>query len=153
MRWIGFALLLFFAADVCAAPAEDHWGSASQTSSPAAYMKAKALIEAARYDEALPVLIGLSEEQPGFADAWSLLGFAYRKTGDLEQSGLAYRRALGMDPYHRGALEYQGELFLMLGEIAKAEANLARLDAICASQCEELDELAAEIAAWRAKNR
>lgn len=151
MRWIGFIMIVLYGADAYGAPAEDHWGSASQASSPVDYVKAEALIETEQYADALPLLADLTKQQPGFADAWSLLGFAYRKTGDLERSGDAYRRALSLDPYHRGALEYQGELFLKMGNIKGAEGNLSRLKTLCSAGCEELDELALEIATWRAE--
>lgn len=151
MRWLSYALAAFFASHAYAAPAEDPWGSTTLGQDLPKYAEANALIEAEHYAKALPVLIGLSNEQPDIADVWSLLGFAYRKTGDLEQSGKAYNRALGLDPNHRGALEYQGELFLMLGDVERAEANLERLEKLCRSGCEELDELAAEIALWRAQ--
>jgi Flp pilus assembly protein TadD len=153
MRWILYALAVCLTSGAYAAPAEDHWTSEGIKGGLSNYAKARALIDEERFGDALPVLVELSETQPGFADVWSLLGFAYRKTGALEESGKAYRRALGLDPYHRGALEYQGELFLMLGNPARAEANLRRLEMLCVTGCEELDELAAEISAWEALNR
>ena len=152
MRLISFALLACLTSGAYAAPAEDHWTSTAPEGGLPNYTEAKALIDEEQYAEALPLLVELSRTQPGFADVWSLLGFAFRKTGDLEESGRAYRRALGLDPYHRGALEYQGELFLALGDVARAEANLRRLEVLCSSGCEELDELAAEISGWRARN-
>ncbi len=53
--------------------------------------------------------------------------FSYRKTGDLDRAASHYDQALKLDPKHKGALEYQGELFLMQGNRAAAEANLAKL--------------------------
>ncbi len=79
------------------------------------------------------------------ADALNLLAFATRNLGDLENAASYYRAALGMDPNHLGALEYQGELFLLLGDRAGAEANLARLTELCGA-CEEREELAAALA-------
>ena len=70
------------------------------------------------------------------------MGFASRKAGALEQAATFYRAALAADPDHLGALEYQGELFLMTGDRAGAEANLARLGALCGT-CEEQADLAA----------
>jgi Flp pilus assembly protein TadD len=75
------------------------------------------------------------------ADVFNLLAFSLRKDGNLEQAGVYYRRALGMNPNHKGALEYQGELFLQLGDRAGAERNLARLRGLCPSGCEELEDL------------
>ena len=52
-----------------------------------------------------------------------------------------YKKALDFDPAHKGALEYQGELFVELGQIAKARENVAKLEKICPSGCEELEDL------------
>ena len=46
-----------------------------------------------------------------------------------------------MDPSHKGALEYQGELFVELGQIDKAKGNLGKLNRICLFGCEEYDDL------------
>lgn len=151
MQWTSFSVLAVLAGNVHAAPVENHWTSTSKGNAQTDYAKADALIDAEQYADALSLLTGLSEEQPGFADIWSLLGFAYRKIGELEESSKAYRRALGLDPYHLGALEYQGELFLMLGDVERAEANLRRLEMLCGSGCEELDELTDQISLWRAQ--
>ncbi len=57
----------------------------------------------------------------------------------------AYERALKLDPQHAGALEYQGELFVILGEPDKARANLVLIEAICGTGCEEYVDLAEAI--------
>lgn len=80
------------------------------------------------------------------ADFHNLLGFAHRNLGELAEAEIAYRRALVLDPDHLGALEYQGELFLMQGDLDAAQGNLARLAALC-GDCEEHEELAEAIAA------
>ena len=77
------------------------------------------------------------------------MGFALRKSGKFDAAELAYAQALRLDPHHRGALEYQGELFLALSDLTAAEANLARLAALCPGGCDERAELAAAITKWR----
>jgi predicted Zn-dependent protease len=80
------------------------------------------------------------------ADVYNLMGFSLRKTGDLKQGGEFYVKALELDPYHRGALEYQGQMFVELGQMTKAKANLKRLVALCPSGCEEREDLEQAIA-------
>src|SRR5882672_12512005 len=80
------------------------------------------------------------------ADVYNLMGFSLRKTGDYKQAYTFYRKALDFDPEHKGALEYLGELYVETGEIDKARENVAVLQKICPSGCEELADLQEAIA-------
>ncbi len=122
-------------------------GGNEDKSSPLAAIEKK--IEAGDYEEALAELEAHIEKHRTSADAFNWLGYANRKLGRLEPAGKAYARALFLDPDHKGAHEYAGELRLMLGDLEGAEAHLAELDRICLLGCEEYDELKAEIAAWK----
>ena len=104
-------------------------------------------IDSGRYDRAISELRKAANLRPENADIQNYLGFAYRKSGKLEASGKHYARALELDPNHKGALEYQGELFLMTGAAEKARANLVRLEVLCPEGCSELTDLKAAIAA------
>tara|TARA_E500000178_G_scaffold314982_1_gene333611 strand:+ start:1408 stop:1851 length:444 start_codon:yes stop_codon:yes gene_type:complete len=104
-------------------------------------------IDRERYDRAISELRKAAKLRPNNADIQNYLGFAYRKSGKLEESGRHYTKALDLDPDHKGALEYQGELFLMTGKPEKAQANLARLVTLCPGGCSERADLEAAIAA------
>ena len=117
----------------------------SSSSKPAAYNEAVALIEAENYLDAITKLKKAEQSAKDDADIQNLLGFSYRKSGNLDEAAKYYDKALDLDPKHKDALEYQGELFLMLGDKAAAEDNLEKLDKICWLGCEELDELRAAI--------
>ena len=80
------------------------------------------------------------------ADVYNLLGFSLRKSGDLKQAATFYGKALDFDPDHKGALEYQGEMFVELGQIDKAKANLGKLVKLCPQGCEEREDLEQAIA-------
>lgn len=75
------------------------------------------------------------------ADVYNLMGFSLRKSGDLKQAATFYAKALDFDPDHKGALEYQGEMFFEQGQIEKAKANLAKLVTLCPRGCEEREDL------------
>jgi len=128
------------------APTEDHWGSPPS----ADYGRAADLVASAKYDEALPILLDLADTTPGDADLFNLLGFTHRKMGDLDSAASYYQRALRLSPDHRGALAYQGELFLKRSDLPSAEANLARLASLCPTGCQERDELTVAVANWKA---
>ena len=77
------------------------------------------------------------------------LGYTYRKLGTLDQAFVHYKRALAIDPRHRGAHEYIGEAYLMTGDVSSAEKHLAALRSICTLPCEEMRDLQAAIDAHR----
>lgn len=104
------------------------------------------LIEAKKYLEAILPLHSAEKVSQNDADIKNLLGFVHRKIGELDVAGGYYKSALEINPKHKGALEYQGELFLMRGDKVAAKANLAKLDKICWLGCSEYDDLKKAIA-------
>src|SRR5256885_11035645 len=60
-----------------------------------------------------------------------------------------YSRALQLDPRHRGAHEYLGEAYLMIGNLAKAEEHLGALRRICLLPCAEYGDLEKKLAEYR----
>ncbi len=88
----------------------------------------------------------------GGADWNNLMGYSLRKasTPDLAAAARHYEAALRIDANHRGALEYSGELFLMLGDLAGAEQRMAALTKACGGKCEELDDLKGAIERFKA---
>ena len=143
-------VILFLLSPLAAFAASDNDYNFSNRSTD--FDKAVKLVKQENFRGALPLLQKAAQDRPDDADVFNLLGFSYRKTGALDESGQAYARALQLDPKHAGALEYQGELFLTLGDVAAAEANLAKLDDLCVFFCGKRDDLAEAIADWRAKN-
>lgn len=120
--------------------------STTESTPPTALDRAASAVEAADYRRALGLLEGIVGRDAGNADAWNYIGFSKRKLGDYDGALAAYRKALAIDPEHRGALEYLGELYLQMGDVASARRQLARLDSACTWGCEEFDELEAAIA-------
>ena len=97
-----------------------------------------------------PVVGEALVRHPDEADLHSDLGFAYRNLRDLDRAFVHYRRALALDPRHRGAHEYIGEAYLMAGDLASAEKHVAALRAICLLPCEELKDLEEAVGGYRA---
>jgi len=64
-----------------------------------------------------------------------------------------YNEALRIDPKHRGAHEYIGEAYLMVGNPAKAKEHLAALDRMCFFGCEEYTKLKQAVAEFEARKR
>lgn len=136
------ALSTFLAVPALAAGTSD----GSSATAAASYAEAKAMVDEENFVAALPNLIALTKADAKNADAWNLLGFTYRKLGQLEDSDAAYLTVLSINPDHLGALEYQGELFITTGKLDEAKANLAKLQALCGT-CEQAQDLEAALKA------
>ena len=85
-------------------------------------------------------------QEPTNADAQNLLGYAYRNQKKYDLALQHYDEALRLDPSHKGALEYAGEAYVLMGDKAKAQQNLAKLERICGKSCEQYQDLARAIA-------
>lgn len=108
-------------------------------------------IRAGDYPRGIALMSAYAGRDVGNPHAWNWLGYAYRKSGDVAQALRHYEKALALDPEHRGAREYLGEAYLMLGDLTRAEEQLAILDRLCWLPCEEYTDLKQAIAAYRAK--
>jgi tetratricopeptide (TPR) repeat protein len=88
----------------------------------------------------------------GNADWNNLMGYTLRKSEPPDYAGSEkyYNEALRINPKHRGALEYSGELYLMLGDLPKAEQRLAALDKVCWLPCAEYSALKKKIQSFKA---
>ncbi len=111
----------------------------------------RAKIKANNYAAALAELRDLAEDTQQ-ADVYNLLGFTLRKTGDFKTSLTYYRKALELQPDHKAAREYLGELYVETGNIAKAKEQLAILAKLCPGGCEEREDLQKAISAKSASN-
>ena len=146
LRFVSLLVLSCSASTLIAEPAEDHWGPDSDTVAWLDYQNAIDLIATGKYAKSTEVLERLSDELPDNADVFNMLGYVYRQQDQLDKSMSAYERALSLNPEHRGALEYQGELFIKLGRNEEARANLEKLKKLCPIGCEELDDLSDALA-------
>ena len=107
----------------------------------------RAKIKAKDYPAALSELRDMAEDTQQ-ADVYNLLGFTLRKTGDFKTSLTYYAKALELQPDHKAAHEYLGELYVMTGHVDKAKVRLATIAKICGNtSCEEYKDLAKAIAA------
>jgi tetratricopeptide (TPR) repeat protein len=100
----------------------------------------RAKIKAKNYAAAIQELRHLAEETQQ-ADVYNLLGYTLRKTGDYTTSLSYYTKALDLQPDHKAAREYLGELYAETGNIDKAKEQLVVLVKLCPSGCEEREDL------------
>lgn len=115
----------------------------------ASYEKAKTLIVAKDWTDAITALEEADRLQPRNADVQNLLGYSNRKLGNLDKALVHYASALQIDPTHVGAHEYLGETYLMLNSPAKAKVELGTLKKLCGVKCEQYLDLSRAIAAYK----
>jgi cytochrome c-type biogenesis protein CcmH/NrfG len=122
-----------------------------ETSSDVDLAPVRAKIKAQDYKGALAELRDLAEDTQN-ADVYNLLGFTLRKTGDYTTSLSYYTKALDLQPDHKAAREYLGELYVETGHIDKAKEQLAALTKLCPAGCDEREDLQRAIAGKSASN-
>ena len=154
MRFLLSVAVMTLALSTAALAAGGGGGGESQGISPAKpvdpnFAQAKMAIEARNYAAALPLLQQVVAKDPRDADAYNLMGYATRKSGDPNGSLRYYTTALQIDPKHLGAHEYIGEAYLMLDRPQEAEQHLARLDSLCLFGCSEYRMLKTAIANYK----
>jgi Tfp pilus assembly protein PilF len=100
-------------------------------------------IKAKDFKSAVKSLTIAVQENPKDADAQTMLGYSYRKLGTLDKSMEHYQMALKIDPDHRSAHEYLGELYLEMNQPASAEKQLQVLKKACPffGKCVEYEDL------------
>jgi Tfp pilus assembly protein PilF len=91
-----------------------------------------------KFDEATRIV-------PSYYQAWNMVGFCSRRSGDLNRAFGAYQKCLSIEPEYAEAHEYLGEAYLVSGDRAKAKEQLAWLRS---RKSGEADELAEKIEAY-----
>jgi tetratricopeptide (TPR) repeat protein len=77
-----------------------------------------------RFGKALKKFKEATEIDPSYYQAWNMVGFCSRKSGDLKRSFEAYAKCIEIEPEYAPAHEYLGEAYLMAGDPAKAKEQL-----------------------------
>jgi tetratricopeptide (TPR) repeat protein len=109
----------------------------------------KKALAAANWNPAITALELAALRDPSNADIQNYIGYAYHRLRQWGPAMQHYQRALAFNRRHRGAHEHLGELYLALGEPAKAEDHLAALEDVCLIPCDEFDDLKRVIAAYK----
>ena len=120
----------------------------AQTPTPAAaksvnteLAKVTTLLNANNFKQALADLKIIDSEFKNNADVNNLLGYSSRKLKQYKPAATYYEKALKINPNHLGALEYQGELFVLTNKVPAAKKNLAKLEKLCGLKCGEYLDL------------
>jgi len=109
---------------------------------------ARAAIEQKDWTRAQRLLVNGLTQNPRNADYHNLYAYSIRKgaSPDMNLVFKHYNEALRINPEHRGAHEYIGEAYLMVGNLPKAKEHLAALDRLCLLPCAEYSDLKKAVA-------
>jgi Flp pilus assembly protein TadD len=117
------------------------------------YAAGRKALQAHDWKAAIARLTKAEVRNPDHADLQNDLGFAYRNVQQYDAAFRHYERALAIEPRHRGAHEYIGEAYLMVGDVKNAQRHLEALRAICVLGCEELKDLEEAFVRYRGSSR
>jgi len=137
------------AACVTSAGAEPYEADPDLAARDADYAAGKRASDKKEWPEAVRLFKRAEMRHPDHADLQNILGFSYRNLKQYDLAFKHYRRAIELDPRHRGAHEYLGETYLITGDLAGAEKHLAALKVICLLPCDELKDLERAVTDYR----
>jgi len=138
--------LTLFAPQVGADPSDDYAEMLAQDED---YSAGRQAVDGKDWSEAVRRLTRAAVRHPDNADLHNYLGYAHRHLKQFDKAFEHYKRAIAIEPRHRGAHEYIGEAYLMIGDVASAEQHVAALRSICLLPCEELADLEKAVAQHR----
>ncbi len=98
-----------------------------------------------KFGKALKKFREATDYDPKYFEAWNMVGFCSRKSGDLKGSFEAYHKCLEIEPEYAQAHEYLGEAYLMTNDLAKAKEQLLWL---VSRKSDQAGELATKIEAF-----
>ena len=114
------------------------------------YAAGKRAVDRQDWAEAVRRFKLAERRHPEQADLQNMLGFAHRNLKQYDLAFVHYQRAIELEPRHRGAHEYLGETYLLIGDLAGAEKHLEALRRICLLPCDELHDLERAVQRHRA---
>ena len=114
------------------------------------YQVAQGLMSESKYDEAVPMLQRVVADDPRNADAWNDLGLSHQRLGRNAEALADFEHALAISPARKDIRANLGNAHLAMGNLPKAEEQLAQLKTLCTAWCQEAQNLEGQIAEYKA---
>lgn len=108
------------------------------------YEQGRTLALAGDYDSALTLFAAIRDKED--SDVLTMIGYATRKSGAVEEGIAYYHRALALNPDNLNTRQYLGEGYVAMGRLDLAQAQLDRIEAQCGAGCDQYLDLAAAMA-------
>jgi tetratricopeptide (TPR) repeat protein len=97
-----------------------------------------------KFGKALKKFGRAAELDSKYYEAWNMVGYCSRQTGDLKRAFAAYDKCLEIAPDYEEAHEYLGEAYLKMGDLTKAKEQLGWLRSRKSNEADELEEKIAQ---------
>ena len=114
-------IMLFSSSSVFSAGSDSDDSSSSADTLDVNYLNGKEQVANQDYQAAIRYLLKAVETDPENADVYNLLGYSHRNLEMNDKAFVYYEKALSLDPRHKGAHEYIGELYLKLKKPKKSK--------------------------------
>ena len=150
---IAWSLALLLCAGIPVSHADPSDDAADAAARDPDYTAGKAAMDKRNWNEAVKRFHQAALRAPDSADLHNYLGYSYRNLKQMDLAFKHYKRAIELNPRHRGAHEYIGEAYLLVNDLPSAEKHVAMLRSICLLRCEELADLEKAVAAYRSKRK
>jgi len=143
----GLAVILLLVAALSVALAAGEGGTRNSK-----YAPIIEFLDEEEYQKAIDASKNALLKSPDDPDLFNYIAYSHRNLGQFEDAFVYYFKALEIDPHHRGANEYLGELYLQTGQLAEAQERLQVLDKECFFPCGEYRDLKKAIEAYQKEN-
>ena len=124
--WVLPFIMLFSSSSVFPAGSDSDDSSSSADTLDVNYLNGKEQVANQDYQAAIRYLLKAVETDPENADVYNLLGYSHRNLEMNDKAFVYYEKALSLDPRHKGAHEYIGELYLKLKQTEKKQKNISQ---------------------------
>lgn len=140
MRFTAVLTLLVLAGTITPVQADPGGNPSEPEGSEArvAYDQGMDYVRRAQWNLAIQAFLRAVNLEPRFVEAWTNLGFSYRKAGDNQKALGAYRRALELRPDFKFAHAYVGRLYIAMGNREMAMRHYEILRRLDPAMAEEL---------------
>ena len=107
------------------------------------YQEGHDLALAGHYRQALASLSAVKNKD---SMTLTMIGYANRKMGNVDEGMAFYQKALALNSGNINTHEYLGEGYVAIGRPELAKVELGKLEALCGTECEQYQDLAKAIA-------